>query len=255
MTVSNALLDRLIDDHSTMEALAGYALTEVERSLQMSSPTDVLFYTAPVSAYAWRSSPALRSGTRAAVSFTRHASSVILDALSGPPGFFDLSLPFEPIPRAPLPPHPPFNVSSIVEPPRPVFGPEWEWTPRDLIVFVPQPACPVPYLTYKMSTASSIGKCGLGPERSTVLDDLIPTYAPPPTPLISPPTHSVILPELPDAYDSKTVEQHRVRLLRFMLAILAVVGQYCGEYHDHNIQLFTDSSSRLVHSLARQVFE
>jgi hypothetical protein len=216
-----------------METLAGYALTEVERSLQMSSPTDVLFYTASIGHYTWRSSPVLRSHTRAAVSFTRHASGVILDALSGPPGFFDLALPFEPILRSPLldfPLNPSFNASSIVEPPRPVDGPEWEWTPRDLILFVPQPVCSIPYLTFEMSTASTIGKCGLGPERSTILDDFIPVYTPPPTCTTSSPTRTLVLPELPEPYQSKLVRQCCVRFSRFALVILAIVGQYCGVY-------------------------
>ncbi|KAF8598239.1 hypothetical protein BDV93DRAFT_609939 [Ceratobasidium sp. AG-I] len=43
----------------------------------------------------------------------------------------------------------------------PVYGPEWEWSPRDMIVYVPQPSCPVPVLRCDMSTPPSLHRCTL----------------------------------------------------------------------------------------------
>ena len=45
---------------------------------------------------------------------------------------------------------------------RSVYGPEWEWSPRDLIVYAPQPSCPVPVLLADMSTLPSLHCCTPG---------------------------------------------------------------------------------------------
>ncbi|KAF8606312.1 hypothetical protein BDV93DRAFT_554056 [Ceratobasidium sp. AG-I] len=231
VTLHNVDLTEFYDNHPTIQALSGYALTEVERSLHISSPTDVLLYTAPVGAFAWDSSPALRSYTRNVVSYARSASASARDAASNV-----LHAPLDLFTPGPTPldtlyasiadalPH--FNLmSTATEPARAVFGPVWEWTPRDLVVFVPQPACPAPILTPDMSTLSSLGKCGLGLERITFLDSLIPIYTSPPTPAIDSPTTS-FQPIRSAKY--LVMRQHIVWLARCALTVLALVGQACG---------------------------
>lgn len=53
-----------------------------------------------------------------------------------------------------------FNASSTLNSTSlPVYGPEWEWSPRDLIVYAPQPSCPVPVLRSDMSTLPTLHRC------------------------------------------------------------------------------------------------
>ncbi|KAF8606298.1 hypothetical protein BDV93DRAFT_554043 [Ceratobasidium sp. AG-I] len=235
VTLHNVDLTEFYDDHPTIQGLSGYALAEVERSLHISSPTDVLFYIAPVGAFAWDSSPALRSYTRNVVSYARSASASARDAASNvlhapldlfTPGPTPLDTLYASIADALQDPL--FNLTSTAtEPARAVFGPVWEWTPRSLAVFVPQPACPAQILTPDMSTASSLGKCGLGLERATFLDSLVPIYTPPSTHAIGSPTssHQPIR-----SANYLVMRWHIVWLARWALLALTLVGQSCGRY-------------------------
>lgn len=255
VTESDALPYRFYEDHPAIQAISGYALTEVERSLYISSPTDVLFYTAPVGAFAWESSPALQSYTRKVVSYARTSSitarDATLSALRAPldlftPGPTPLDILYASIAEAiedPL-----FNLTStLTEPARVAFGPEWEWTARDLVVFVPQPSCPVPFLTPDMSTMSSLGKCGLGLERATLLDSFVPIYSPPPTHVTDVPTLCLKSIESADALARK---QGVIWLARCALVMLALFGQGCGECRRCCSIDFAKILSRLVRSSA-----
>ncbi|KAF8598246.1 hypothetical protein BDV93DRAFT_547503 [Ceratobasidium sp. AG-I] len=56
-----------------------------------------------------------------------------------------------------------FNATSTLNSTSlPTYGPEWEWSPRDLIVYVPQPFCPVPALRSDMSTLPTLHRCTPG---------------------------------------------------------------------------------------------
>ncbi|KAF8606266.1 hypothetical protein BDV93DRAFT_364416 [Ceratobasidium sp. AG-I] len=157
--------------HSTdLINFSDYALTEVERSLRQYSAADAALYSAPIGAYLWDSSPSLQHYTHAAGSYAHIVSDIARTAASQVVhtsfGLRTLNAPLVPAPFVKPIFNPLYNISSVAHGPlRPTFGPEWEWTPHDLVIWVPPPACPAPILTSNMSTASGIGKCGLGPER------------------------------------------------------------------------------------------
>ncbi|KAF8598703.1 hypothetical protein BDV93DRAFT_547284 [Ceratobasidium sp. AG-I] len=185
---------RLTNNHSALHIIPGYTLTEAARSLITISPTDVLFYTAPAGAYVWRSNLALWPHTRAAVSFTRRTSMIILDALRIPPDYFNLATSLEP-------------ASDTLVPGLPILS-----SPLGLCFN---------HLASKMSTLSTTAACRLEPQRSTILDGFALIHAPPPTPAIDSPTTSLNLSISPD------VERRRIRLLYYVLFESIAFGQNC----------------------------
>ncbi|KAF8606287.1 hypothetical protein BDV93DRAFT_596198 [Ceratobasidium sp. AG-I] len=177
MTVREFELASYVYNHHSTDLIkfSDYALTEVERSLRQYSAADAALYSAPIGAYLWDSSPSLQHYTHAAESYAHMVSDIARTAASQVVhtslGLGTSTSPLVPAPLTESIFDPIYNIPPVAhEPLRPIFGPEWEWTPRDLVVWVPPPACPAPILTSDMSTASGIGKCGLGPERYMPMD-------------------------------------------------------------------------------------
>ncbi|KAF8601684.1 hypothetical protein BDV93DRAFT_607987 [Ceratobasidium sp. AG-I] len=168
-------------------SLPGQSPLLSERALQFGSPVGPSLCSVPLSTSASTPtptstrmfSPTSRAVTHASDSLNYHkfttlsgaicrllASKVPSTGLSSSSLSSLSSFPSTPSPLLSTPDfylHGSFNTTSALDSTAlPTYGPEWEWSPRDLVVYVAQPSCPVPVLRSDMSTLPTLHRCTPG---------------------------------------------------------------------------------------------
>ncbi|KAF8601689.1 hypothetical protein BDV93DRAFT_545757 [Ceratobasidium sp. AG-I] len=165
-------------------SLPGQSPLGVERDVQFGSPFGASLCSVPLSTSAStptptstrKSSPTSRAVTHESDSLNYHKFTTLSGAIcrllaskvpstglssSSVSSFPSTSSPLLSTPDFHL--HGSFNTTSALDSTAlPAYGPEWEWSPRDLVVYVPQPSCPVPVLRSDMSTLPTLHRCTQG---------------------------------------------------------------------------------------------
>ncbi|KAF8601693.1 hypothetical protein BDV93DRAFT_545761 [Ceratobasidium sp. AG-I] len=150
-------------------SLPGQSPLGVEHDVQFGSPFDLELCFAPLPTPSRKSSPTSRAITHESGSLN-HKSTTLCGTIcrllaSKVPSTGSSSFPStssSSLSTSDFHSHGRLNASSTLNSTSlPTYGPEWEWSPRDLIVYVPQPSCPVPVLRSDMSTLPTLHRCTL----------------------------------------------------------------------------------------------
>ncbi|KAF8601680.1 hypothetical protein BDV93DRAFT_509930 [Ceratobasidium sp. AG-I] len=152
-------------------SLPGQSPLGVERDVQFGSRVDLELCFAPLPTPSRKSSPTSRAVTHESGSLNHHKSTTLCGTIcrllaskvpsTGSSSISSTSSPS--LSTSDFHSHDSFNASSTLNSTSlPTYGPEWEWSPRDLIVYVPQPSCPVPVVRSDMSTLPTLHRCTPG---------------------------------------------------------------------------------------------
>ncbi|KAF8608065.1 hypothetical protein BDV93DRAFT_541449 [Ceratobasidium sp. AG-I] len=151
-------------------SLPGQSPLRVGRGLQLGSPVDLSLCSVPLPTPTRKFSSTSRAVTHESGTLNHKVSTNICGAVCRLLAFkvpsaslLSSSSSFSPSSSLSTPNlhlHGSFNTTSALNGiSSPVYGPEWEWSPRDLIVYVPQPTCPVPVPRSDMSTLPTLHRC------------------------------------------------------------------------------------------------